>query len=440
MGYTDAINYLYSLQKHGIKLGLDNPMRLLSALGKPQNSFPSIHIAGTNGKGSTSVMIASILKMAGYKVGLFTSPHIVSFTERIRVNGEEIAEQEVIELTSEIRDIVVRMEDFSPTFFEFVTAMAFLYFMRKGVDRAVVETGMGGRLDATNVIFPEVSAITSVSCDHKEFLGNSLTDIAREKAGIIKERVPVVTASQEPEVMNVIETKAVEKGSKVFAYGRDFSSVMKTEDIDGITFDYSGDKRFENLHVSLIGGHQLENASVALKTIEIVSKKSSHHASRITHHAIRNGLGDTRWPGRLEIVGDNPPILVDGAHNPAASRAFAVALRKIFLHRYKRIILILGIMGDKDIKGIMEPVLPVASEIILTAPAYGRAATPRVLSEHALSLGFSSRTAGSVADAISMARGLYRKGDLIVITGSFYTIGEAKEVLGQKGVLARLRE
>ena len=441
MGYAAAIDYLYGLQKHGIKLGLDNTVKLLSLFNNPQEKFYSIHIAGTNGKGSTSAMIASILQTAGFKTGLFTSPHLVSFTERIRVNNEEITESDVVSLAEEIR---FKIQDsrfkLNPTFFEFVTVMGLLYFKRKNIDWAVVETGMGGRLDATNVLLPEASVITSINYDHSEFLGNTISAIAEEKAGIIKDGVPVITSAQEPSVMDAIKKKTEEKNAGLFIYGRDFSAAIKTEDTSGSVFNYNGGNNFEDLVISLPGRHQVLNAALALKTIEIVSKKSSHHASRITHHAIRNGLGNIKWQGRLEFISKEPPILIDGAHNPSAATILADSLKEIFFRVYRRIILVVGIMSDKDIRGIMAPLLPLAAEIILTAPAYERAASPDVLSGHAISLGFSCRKAYGVADALTMAREIYREGDLIVITGSFYTIGEAKEILGEKGVLSRLRE
>jgi dihydrofolate synthase/folylpolyglutamate synthase len=545
MSYEGTINYLYNLQKYGIKFGLDNISRLMSALDNPHKSFLSIHVAGTNGKGSTSAIIASILKTAGLKVGLFTSPHIVSFTERVRVNGEEITEEEVVSLTEEIRDIIDRSQEsnpplppftkggrggikqtainnqhaFKPTFFEFVTAMALLYFKRRNIDVAVIEVGMGGRLDATNIITPEVSVITKISYDHREFLGNTLREIAHEKAGIIKGGIPVVASYQEPEAMEVIEEKIIEKDTVLYVYGRDFSSVLKRENLLGIYFDYFSyhDSRFtiHDLYLPLIGGHQMENASVAIKTIEIISNKinskflpspplpiegeesqgatvegGEHTPTPLSRgdlpsplagegkgegdkkplnpnwsHFIRDGLKNVRWPGRLEIIKDDPPVLIDGAHNPAAAIALSNALEKNFLRRYKRIILILGIMGDKDIKGIMKPLLPLASEIILTSPDYERAAPPARLATMAASLGFPDvRIAPTVRDAIELAiKDSYKlqvtsyklnnnknsklnsslltpHSSLIVITGSFYTIGEAEEVVGHKGVLTRLRE
>ncbi|OGW63851.1 MAG: hypothetical protein A2222_08090 [Nitrospirae bacterium RIFOXYA2_FULL_44_9] len=448
MGYAGAIDYLYGLQKHGIKLGLDNTVKLLSLLGNPQEKFHSIHVAGTNGKGSTSAMIASILQAAGFRTGLFTSPHLVSFTERIRVNNEEITEWEVVELTEEIRSKIEGSE-LNPTFFEFVTAMGLLYFKTKNIDWAVVETGMGGRLDATNVLLPEAAVITSINYDHSEFLGNTISAIAEEKAGIIKDGVPVITSAQELSVMNVIERRAGEKNADLFIYGRDFSVAIKSEDTSGSVFNYNGDSCFEDLVIALPGRHQVLNASLALKTIEIVSKKSSHHASCITHHAIRNGLGNIKWQGRLEFISKEPLILIDGAHNPSAAKILADALREIFFKKYRRIILIAGIMSDKNVRGIMAPLLPLAAEIILTAPAYERAASPQKLAECAAGMGFTNiHLAPTVKEAIDMAINLSafspqpsaKNSELLLITGSFYTIGEAKEILCGRGIFSSLRE
>mgnify|MGYP001616150027 CR=1 FL=1 len=439
MGYTAAVNYLYGLQKHGIKLGIDTTAKLLFLSGNPQNHFSSVHIAGTNGKGSTSVIIASVLQAAGFRTGLFTSPHLVSFTERIRVNNEEIREDEVIELTEEIRSTIEGSE-LNPTFFEFVTAMGLLYLKRKNIDWAVVETGMGGRLDATNVLLPEASVITSINYDHSEFLGNTISAIAEEKAGIIKDGVPVITSAQEPSVMDAIKKKTEEKNAGLFIYGRDFSAAIKTEDTSGSVFNYNGGNNFEDLAISLPGRHQVLNAALALKTIEVISQKPLPNTSRLNPDTIRAGLGNIKWQGRLEFISKEPPILIDGAHNPSAATILADSLKEIFFRVYRRIILVVGIMSDKDIRGIMVPLLPIAAEIILTAPAYERAASPDVLYGHAISLGFSCRKAYGVADALTIARELYREGDLIVITGSFYTIGEAKEMLCGRGILSGLRE
>lgn len=464
MSYSETISYLYGLRKQGIKFGLDNITRLLSELKNPHKSFPSIHVAGTNGKGSTLAIMASILQTAGVRVGLFTSPHLVSFTERMKIDGVEITESEVVQLASEIKEIVSGIDDFSPTFFEVVTAMALLYFEREGIDAAVMEVGMGGRLDATNIIAPEVSVITNIGYDHKEFLGSTIREIAYEKAGIIKSGIPVVTAHQEPEVREVIEKKAGEQQAELYIYGKDFSSTLKKEDMPGICFDYRDDSLvLHDLFLPLTGEHQMQNASVAMKAIELLARKSICRFSLdSSNDSFREGLKRVRWPGRLELIHEDPPIVIDGAHNPAAAIALSRTLRNLFLRKYEKIIMVLGIMDDKDISGVMKPLLPLASEIILTSASYSRAASPEKLAHIAASLGFHNvRTSFFLKHALGMAIGIAstakdqdspgadqpdtlpftpRPLPVILVTGSFYTIGEAKEVLGQRGVLTRLRE
>ena len=435
MSYDDAIAYLYGLQQHGMKFGLDNTRRLMSLLGEPHKSFSSIHVAGTNGKGSTSAMIESMLRTSGIRTGLFTSPHLVSFTERIRVNRQEIPEETVIGLASEIRKVASEIEDFSPTFFEVVTSMAFLHFIRSSVQWAVIEVGMGGRLDATNVILPEVSVITSVGLDHREFLGDTHGDIAREKAGIIKQGVPVVTADQHPEVMEVIKKRCDEADAPLYKYNCGFSAEITADEPDHLVINYKGTREYRDVRLSLPGAHQAVNAALAIKAVEIISEKYPDLVCDI-----KKGLQTATWPGRLEMIMEYPPVLIDGAHNPPAAAVLSGHLRKILQKKYKRIIMVLGVMDDKDIKGILGPLLPLASEIIFTAPAYGRAATATKLAGIAADMGYHSKTEGTVAGALQRAASLSGPGDLIVVTGSFYTIGEAKEAMGHKGVLARLRE
>ncbi len=433
MRYKNTIEYLFGLQKHGMKFGLDNIRRLMTAFGNPHLSFLSVHVGGTNGKGSTSSMIESILRTGGIRTGLFTSPHLVNFTERIKINGQEISEEDVIDLADEVRSTANKIRDFSPTFFEVVTAMAFLHFVKLKVDWAIVEVGLGGRLDSTNIIDPETSVITSIGLDHSEFLGRDLKEIAEEKAGIIKDGVPVVTAEQPPEVMEVIQRGASMKKSALFRYGREFSSHQISE--DPTCFRYEGGGTYDGIELPLPGGHQIVNASAAIKTIEIILEKFP----RITVD-IKKGLRSVKWPGRLEMIRDYPPVLIDGAHNPHAAHAISEYLKKVLSVKYGRIILVVGIMADKDVEGILGPLLPFASEIICASPAYGRAASPSLLASHAVSMGYSPRTALSVSGGLKMADDLFLPGDLIVVTGSFYTIGEAKEALGDKGVLSRLRE
>lgn len=434
MSYEGAIAYLYSLRKYGMKFGLDNTRRLLSALENPQESFRCIHVAGTNGKGSTSAMIDSVLRTTGVTTGLFTSPHLVSFTERMRVNGKEISEAEVVRLADEVQRVAENIPGFLPTFFEVTTAMAFLYFRKMHVAWAVIEAGMGGRLDATNILRPEVSVITAIDIDHSDFLGSTLREIAGEKAGILKQGVPVITALQHPEAAEVLQRRAEKCGSDLLVYGKDFSADITAEELVGLRINYHGDKQYNDLSLQFAGRHQALNAALAVRTIEEVTNKYPD-----MNCDVRQGLADARWPGRLEFVKDQPPMLIDGAHNPHAATVLAEYLGKA-LDLYSRIILIMGIMNDKDRQGIMKPLLPLASEIIFTAPGYGRAASPETLAAEARGLGYLAQTALTVADALNLAEQLYCQGDLIVVTGSFYTIGEVKEALGPKGVFARLRE
>jgi dihydrofolate synthase/folylpolyglutamate synthase len=445
MSYNGAVKYLYDLQRHSIKLGLERTEKLLAVLGDPHRRFLSVHVAGTNGKGSVAAMVASMLMSDGFRVGLFTSPHLVSFTERIRINNSQISETEVVQLTGEIKEKISAVAALAgePTFFEFVTVMAFLYFAANNVDWSVIEVGMGGRLDATNLILPEVSIITGISYDHKEFLGDSLSDIASEKAGIIKNGVPVVCSAQEPEVEPILRKKADEASSPFFIYGKDFSGTLRSTDMTGTRFDYNSEGHsFADLHIPLAGEHQVINACVAVKAFLL---RSAHDARRSTRDAVREGLAAARWPGRLELVNGDPPIILDGAHNPHAAYALAEFIKKQFINY--RVVLIAGIMSDKDIAGILAPLLPLASDIIFTAPNYGRSAPPGLLAEQAASLGFQSKVTLSISDAIASAKKIAFPSPsnlsgpaVILITGSFFTIGEAKELLGERAVLRDLRE
>ncbi len=456
MIYTGAIQYLYDLQRHSIKLGLERTEKFLAVLGDPHCEFHAVHVAGTNGKGSVAAMVASMLRSDGLRVGLFTSPHMVSFTERIRINDSQISETEVVQLTGEIKDKIAAVSAGigEPTFFEFVTLMAFLYFAGNNVDWSVIEVGMGGRLDATNLLLPEVSVITGISYDHQEFLGNSLTDIASEKAGIIKNGVPVVCSTQEPEVELILRKKADAASSPFFIYGKDFSGTLRSTDITGTRFDYNSEGHtFTDLHVPLAGEHQVMNACVAVQAFLLCGMRdarlcSAQPTSGSTPDAVRKGLAAVRWPGRLELVNcdpGDPPVILDGAHNPHAASALADFIRKQFVNC--RVVLIAGIMSDKDIAGILAPLLPLASDIIFTALNYGRSAPAGLLAEHAASLGFQSTVTSSISDAIALAKKIASPSPsnlsvpaVILITGSFFTIGEAKELLGERAIFGDLRE
>jgi dihydrofolate synthase/folylpolyglutamate synthase len=438
-GYSDTVNYLYNLQRHGIKLGLENIKKITEILGKPHRAFRSIHIAGTNGKGSTATMIASILRDNGLKVGLFTSPHLVSFTERIRINGLPIPEQEVIRLTSFIRN-AISGADIKPTFFEFVTAMAFYYFASEDVDWAVIEVGMGGRFDATNIIQPEISIITNIALEHKEFLGQTLSEIAFEKAGIIKDRIPVVTATQHPEALDVIERIAKKNSSELHIYGRDFEGKLTFMDERHIKFNYiSSSSKRNGLCIPLSGRYQIYNAALAIRACEIMSQRGLH----LSKDAIYNGISNLNLEGRLEWVSHMPPIIIDSAHNPDAAASLADAIEEIF--QEKKIILIVGIMKDKEIEGILKPLIKISHKIIFTRPKGERAAPPLILKKCIKNIMKNRNpkaifTTNTVAEAIRLAETLHRKDHIILVTGSFYTTGEVKELFGYQGVLSQLRE
>ncbi len=432
--YNQTVNYLYGLQRHGIKLGLENPGQLMNILGEPQKSFQSIHIAGTNGKGSTAAMIASLLKECGFKVGLYTSPHLVNFTERIRINGIPISESDVIRLTAYMRKAIGRI-NITPTFFEFVTAMAFYYFACEKIDWGVIEVGMGGRLDATNVLLPDVSVITNISLDHTEFLGKNIPAVTFEKVGIIKAGIPVVTAVTEPVALEIVEGLAKFLGSDTHLYGRDFEGEITSIDSKHIEFNYKGYKNYDNLSVLLPGRHQLYNASSAIRVCEILMQKGLP----VREEAINSGLSNLDFEGRFEWVSQTPPIILDSAHNPEAARALADAVKEFFPEASKRIILIIGIMRDKDIKGIFEPLRHISREIILTQPQGERAASPEDSMRDLSGFTGAVKITKTVAEAIGAAKTLWQEGDVILVTGSFYTTGEAKEVLGQ-GSFSLLRE
>jgi dihydrofolate synthase/folylpolyglutamate synthase len=478
MSYRKTLEYLYGLRHQGIKLGLENPGKLFSLTGNPQSTYHAVHVAGTNGKGSTVSMIASMLKAAGIRTGTFTSPHLVSFTERIQVDDERISEEDVLRLAENIRERVESAGDLNPTFFEFVTAMALVYFREQGVEWAVVETGMGGRFDATNVISPDITVITTVGLDHRDFLGETLPEIAYEKAGIIKGGVPLVLAPQAGDALNTILKAAKEKNVAVYKYGNDFKAEIQEMTQAGVRFDYMSfglnpqpATEIKGLFTPLTGSYQAINGAVAVKTAEIVLKSHKPPVDDIPG-VIRSGLSGTYWPGRCELVKlKEIPILLDGAHNPEAALALSETLSNVYLSShstgsYDNLILIFGAMADKDIKEILNPLLPLARAVIFTSPSYGRSEKPetllRIARGQVSTFDISANTSLSenqngqlcqmlrpdpsfyttpdIKTAIKLAGGLYHKGDLVVVTGSFYTVGEAREVMGEKAVLAKLRE
>lgn len=426
MSYQETLSYLFGLQKFGIKFGLSNISRLLELCGNPHYNLKTVHIAGTNGKGSTAATIASIMQEAGYKVGLYTSPHLIDFTERIKMSGKEIEEGEVVRLTeyirSKIQDSEFRDELERITFFEFTTAMALIYFKEEEVDMAVMETGMGGRLDATNEIRPLVSVITNISVEHKEYLGDTIEAVASEKAGIIKDGVPLITGVDQPAAFQVIERVCSEKGAPLYRLGRDFSFQRKGVN----TFLYNGIKEsFDVLTLNLRGGHQFQNASLAIAAVEMLREKGF----TISPEALIDGIGKVSWPGRLETISQSPMIILDGAHNPAGAETLARAIKEEL--KFNRLYLVLGIMADKEIDGIIAPLAPLAHEVMLSRPKYERASNPSDLLSLTKRYNINCTPFEDLREAIDYARSKAGSEDLIIISGSLFTVGEARGILRQ---------
>jgi dihydrofolate synthase/folylpolyglutamate synthase len=421
--YKDSLDYLYGLERHGIVFGLANIRNILKPLGNPHEKLKVIHIGGTNGKGSTAAMVQSILSRSGYRVGLYTSPHLLSFTERIRIDDREITEAEVVRLTERIREAVGESripETF--TFFDFTTAMAMLYFVEARVDLAILEVGLGGRLDSTNVVDPLLSVITNISMDHRDYLGGTLEAVAREKAGIIKEGRVLVTAAAQPRVVDLFRHICLEKKAPLYRVGRDFRGRRTGRR----RFHYQGLRlNLPNLELKLAGRHQIVNATTALGAIETFGG----NGYRIRDEAISEGLRGVQWWGRLEVVRDSPVVLLDGAHNPAAVKSLKEAIAEEF--PYERLLVALGIMNDKDYRRIISILVPLADMTILCKPRCERAAPPQVLLDEVKRIKRKGEIVEDVGEAVQHLLSMASERDLICITGSFYTIGEAKDYLSR---------
>jgi dihydrofolate synthase / folylpolyglutamate synthase len=426
MTYSSAVAYLYQLQKHGIKLGLATMTALMGRLGMPQTTYRTLHIAGTNGKGSTAAMAAAMLQAAGYRVGLYTSPHLVEFRERIRVNGEMISESRVGQLTEGLQTLC--QPDLSPTFFEDTTAMAFQHFADSGVDVAVLEVGLGGRFDATNVVIPEACAITTISIDHQEYLGNTCSSIAFEKAGIIKPGVPVVLGRLEDDAWRTMEQVARERQAPVFRMNEHFYVEGETPQ----RFSYRGlDLQYEGLTCALEGRHQLDNAACAMALIEAAAAQGI----AVTTEAVREGLRVVNWEGRLEVIDRRPTILVDGAHNPAAAMALADSFMSSDRSSTSRpVVLVLGMMRDKDHRGFVEPLKDLVDEVVLTQAALPRSATAQELRASLGGLLSDPHVVPSLSDAMTLAKQLATPDGLVCVTGSLMLVGECKAWLRGCGI------
>ncbi|RJR45455.1 MAG: bifunctional folylpolyglutamate synthase/dihydrofolate synthase [Desulfobacteraceae bacterium] len=417
LSYAEALEYLYGLQKYGIKFGLSKTSNILKSFGNPHKGQRYIHIAGTNGKGSVAAMLESILMESGLKVALYSSPHLVRFTERFRINREEIGPNEVAELTAALKEKIDQAQP--PTFFEVTTALALIHFARKDCDVAIMEVGMGGRLDATNVIHPLVSVITNISLDHQFYLGRRILDIAGEKAGIIKRGVDLVTAETKPAVLRFFQTVCDEKKTRLWRVGRDMRYRA-----DGEGLHYLGLKRnLRELQLGMRGRFQHRNAATALAAIELLERRGFSLSTR----DITEGLKHPYWPGRLQVFSEEPLIVLDGGHNPGAVRVLADAVRKEF--RYRKLIVVLGIMKDKDIGGVVRAIGPLADYFIYSRPEYYRAAAPEEIREAARPLCKRGEIVQPLKAAIERAKEIAGAKDMILICGSLFTVGEAMTCL-----------
>ena len=415
--YSETLNTIYNLRGGVIDLRLDRMKQALALFDHPERQFPSFHIAGTNGKGSTAAMLHRILSRSGYRVALYTSPHLVSFTERIRVGDEEIVPNEVVALAQEIWDRTAAA-NVPLTFFEFVTVMAFIYFARRKIDVAVVEVGLGGRLDATNLVRPVVSLISTISKDHEAYLGSDLLSIAREKGGIIKQGIPAVCGALPTEVAAVLKDIAEERAAPSYFLGRDFTFSLKNEGL----FDYTGLKwRLSDLDLALRGKHQKRNAALALAGLEIAAQDFP-----VNEAALREGLRTVRWPGRFEIVRDHPTIVLDGAHNGEGVRALIEELESF--REQRKVRLLFAAMEDKDWRLMLEGFSEVVDEIVLTRVNMERCADPFHLASQ-LSGKIPHRAIGNAPAALEYILDRADSDDIILIAGSLYLIGEIRPLV-----------
>lgn len=417
MTYEEALKYIQTVSWKGSKLGLDRTQELLAKLGNPEKKMKFIHLAGTNGKGSTASMISTILEKAGYKVGLYTSPYIMRYNERMQINHQQIPDDELAVVTEHIRPIADAMEDV-PTEFELNTALAMEYFSRNNCDIVVLEVGMGGELDSTNVIdVPEVAIITAMGFDHVAELGPTMADIARAKAGIIKDGCTVVSYGGNPEADDVIANTCVEKGATLRQ--PNFAAIVPGEfSLEGQTFSY---KTWQNMSIPLVGEYQMNNAAVVLEAVEALRAKGWN----ISDENVREGMATTKWPARFEVLRRDPVFIVDGGHNPHGIKATAQSLQRMFPGR--KFTFVTGVMADKDVESILGLVTPLAKQFFAVRPDNPRAMKAEELAERIRALGVPAEACESVAAGVAKAIEAEGTDGVAVALGSLYMSGEVRE-------------
>ncbi len=429
----EAIEWIHNLKTLGIKPGLARMEYMMERLNHPERRVKYLHVAGTNGKGSTVSFISEVLKRSGYLVGTFTSPYLIHFTNRIQINGEDISGEDLVKTLNQILPIAKELEESelgAPTEFEVVTAIAILYFAKIAYPEIVIwETGLGGRLDSTNIVHPILSVITSIGYDHMDLLGNTLEAIAFEKAGIIKSGVPVISGVEQEEAIAVIKQTATEKRAPVYQINEHFSIQTNKMTVNGSQFNFEGMfSKINDIEIKMQGPHQVKNAGVALMAIEILRQ---YYAFMVEEEGIMNGMKFTFWPGRFEKVMEDPLVILDGAHNPQGAISLVETIK---LYDYNRLIMVTGILKDKAVDEFLHVVSSVADHLILTEPDNPRASKIEDLEQQieGLQLPVTYQTISSWQEAVDTAVGMAEPKDLLIITGSLYLISDVRRYMIEK--------
>ncbi|MEQ8156004.1 MAG: folylpolyglutamate synthase/dihydrofolate synthase family protein [Clostridiaceae bacterium] len=430
MNYKECMSYIHGLNKFGMNFGLSRTERILELLGDPHKRVKFIHVAGTNGKGSTTAIISSILKTAGYKTGMFTSPFLEEFEERIQINGNNIPKEHLIRYTEMVREVIdqVAAEGMGhPTEFEVITCIMFKYFSDMEVDFGVIEVGLGGTLDSTNVLTPVLSVITSISYDHMNVLGNTIQKIAAEKAGIIKEGIPAVIYPQEKETLKVIQEKAEKCKSQLYYIDIDNSSFLQVINKDSRILQrvrYILKDEEIILDLPLLGKHQITNCLTALTAVKALEVQCG---IEIDDNSIKKGIESVIWKGRMEVMRYNPLVVIDGAHNIDGIKKLKENLKTYF--SYNNLILILGILADKQVDEMIKEICPEAKEVIAVTPNSERAELSEVLRDKILENNVNAISKNSYEDAYRYALSRLGEGDMLLISGSLYMIGDMRKII-----------
>ncbi|PRR81935.1 bifunctional folylpolyglutamate synthase/dihydrofolate synthase [Clostridium vincentii] len=432
MNYKEAMEYIQQIGNFGSNYGLERTYRLLEILGNPQDKLKLIHIAGTNGKGSTTAMVTALLRGKGFKVGMYTSPYLEEFEERIQINGQNIPKRRLGQLIDKVKEAVdmVVLENLNhPTEFEIITCLMFLYFYEEKIDYGVIEVGLGGRLDSTNIITPIVSVIASISYDHINILGNTLEEIAYEKAGIIKEGVPVLVYPQEKNVLQVIKKKALTMNSKIYMINKEDGRFVRMVNEEKIYQVVEVDLKGEILQINLplLGEHQITNLLLALRTYEVICKKEN---LEFNEEKVKESIASVKWIGRLEVMMRDPLVVIDGAHNIQGIKALAQNVKKYF--KYNNMYLLLGILADKQVHEMVCEITPLAKKVIALTPLSDRAELAEDLKKEVMLYNTNCIAEESYERALEMALVEADRDDIILISGSLYMIGDMRKKIRNK--------